>query len=294
MVRFRARVGLCKCLAMVAAGGLDLSPGGDRPEGSVGMHMKVSRVRQACASALLAGFVGMVALAPVAQAHHIPGATYRGSRPDGGSVEFDVSGDGTRITRVRVSGRGDICEGTLEVGLNEPITNHAFNNASADPLAFSGSFPTKQSAQGTLSLDIDIPGIGRCRTGTVSWTATTIASAAGSEECRNALAAVNAAQVQANSGQAAATSAQNAADTAGATIAADKRKLKNGHKRLRKASTSAAKKKIQKLLKLENRDLARARTALTNAATQQQTAAVQQQDAATQQQTAAGQQQAEC
>jgi hypothetical protein len=258
------------------------------------MRMKVARERLACASVLLAGFVGMVALAPVAQAHHIPGATYRGSRPDGGSVEFDVSGDGTRITRVRVSGRGDICEGTLEVGLNEPITNHAFNHANADPLAFSGSFPSKQSAQGTLSLDIDLPGIGRCRTGVVSWTATTIASAAGSEECRTALAAVNAAQVQVNSAQAAATSAQSAADKAGAAIAAARRKIKIAQKKLRKAISSAAKKKIQKQLKLENRDLARARTAMTNAATQQQAAAVQQQDAATQQQTAAGQQQAEC
>ena len=57
--------------------------------------------------------------------------------------------------------QSEICQGTLEVGLNEPITNHAFNHANADPLAFSGSFPTKQTAQGTLSLDIDIPGIGR-------------------------------------------------------------------------------------------------------------------------------------
>ena len=249
-----------------------------------------------CRWSCLAVLVWLFVAVPVAHAHQIPGATYRGSLPNNGSLEFDVSADGTRITRIKVTGKGDVCEGTLEgTNLSLPITNHAFDHPTTDPLAFSGSFPSKQTAQGTIATDIDLgPPIGRCRASTASWTATTSASPAGSQECRDAVGAVNAAQVQVDSAQAAATSAQNAVDKANATIAATRRKIKNGHKRLRKATTSAAKTKLQKQLKLANKTLAKARTALTNARAQLQGALAQQQDAATRQQTAAGQQQAEC
>jgi len=238
----------------------------------------------------------MAAVVPVARAHHIPGATYRASLPDNGSLEFDVSADGTRITRIKLSGKGDVCEGTLEgTNLSLPIVNHTFNHPNADPIAFSGSFPSKQTAQGTIAMDFDLgPPVGHCHAGPVSWTATTTASAAGSDECRDALGAAGAAQAQADSAQAAAGVAQSAVDKANATIAAERRKIKNGHKRLKKATTSASRKKIQKQLKLANKTLTKARTALATANSQLQSALAQQQDAATLQQTAAAQQQAEC
>ena len=245
---------------------------------------------------LLAALVLMLVVGPVAQAHHIPGATYRAGLPDNGSLEFDVSADGTKITRIKLTGKGDKCEGTLEgTNLSIPIVNHAFNHPDADPIAFSGSFPSKQTAQGTSAVDVDLgPPIGHCRAAPVSWTATTTASPAGSQECRDALGAVSAAQVQADTAQAAASSAQGAADRARAAIKAARRKIKNGHKKLRKASSSATKKKIQKQLKLANKALAKARTALANANSQLQVATGQQEAAANQQQTAAAQQQAEC
>jgi hypothetical protein len=273
------------------------------------MRIRFVLGRRACLGVLTALVVGTLAVG-VAQAHHIPGATYRGGLPNGGTLEFDVSADGTAISRFRITGSGDVCQGSLELtGLGDQVTNDGFNHPSADPLAFSGSFPSKQKAQGTLSLDITLPPpIGRCRTGVVSWTATTSAPATGSAECRNALASVNAAQVQANSAQAAATSAQNAvtaaqsaADTAGAAIAAATHKIKNVRKKLRKAGTSTAKKRLKKALKLDVKALANARKKSANASVQQQGAAVQQQDAANQQltaaaqlQTAGAQQQAEC
>jgi hypothetical protein len=258
--------------------------------------MKVVIRAVCCRWSLVAVVAWMFVVTPAAGAHHIPGATYRASLPNNGSLEFDVSADGTRITRIKVTGKGDKCEGTLEgTNLNIPINNHAFDHPNADPVAFSGSFPSKQTAQGTVTIDVDLgPPVGHCHAGPTTWTAMTGASPAGSQECRDAVGAVSAAQVQVDSAQTAATSAQSAVDRANATIAATRRKIKNGHKRLRKATTSKSKKKIQQQLKLANKTLAKARTALTNASSQLQAALAQQQDAATAQQTAAGQQQAEC
>jgi hypothetical protein len=252
------------------------------------------QVRRWCVLAAVLAWA--VAIVPEAQAHQIPGATYRGSLPNGGSLEFDVSGDGTSITRVRVSGRGDVCEGTLDVtGLNIPITNHAFNHSNADPVSFSGSFPSKQTAQGTLALDVDLgPPIGHCHAGPVSWTATTTSSPAGSEECKSAVGAVNAAQAQVVSAQAAASSAQDAADQAGAAIAADKHKIKTLHKKLRDATTARGKKKLQSRLRLATKALGKARAALAIAESQLQTATAHQQDAGTQLQVATSQQQVDC
>jgi hypothetical protein len=243
---------------------------------------------------LVAVFAWLVALAPAAQAHQIPGATYRGSQ-GGQSLEFDVSADGNAITRIQLSGKGDVCEGTLTVTGSFPIINHAFNHPNADPLAFSGSFPSKQTAQGTLFMDVDLgPPIGHCHVGPLSWSATTSASPAGSQECRDATGAVNAAQVQANNAQAAISTAQDAATRAGAAAGAARNKIKKLRKRLKGASTSAARKKLQKQLKLAIKSLGKARTALALANAQLQTATGQQQDAANQLQTATSQQQAEC
>jgi len=252
------------------------------------------QVRRWCVLAAVLAWV--VAIVPEAQAHQIPGATYRGSLPNGGSLEFDVSSDGTAITRVRVTGKGDVCEGTLDVtGLNILITNHTFSHSDADPVSFSGSFPSKQTAQGTLALDVDLgPPIGHCHAGPVSWTATTTSSAAGSEECKSAVAAIDAAQTQVTSAQAAAGAAQDAADQSGAAIAADKRKIKSLHKKLRHASTVRGKRKLQSRLRLATKALGKARAALAIAESQLQTATGQQQDAAAQLQVATSQQQVDC
>lgn len=261
------------------------------------MRTKVMRDRRLRRLWVLMGvLVWALTVVPGAYAHQIPGATYRGSLPNGGSLEFDVSGDGSSITRVKVTGKGDVCEGTLEgTGLNLPIANHAFSHPNTDPIAFSGSFPSKQTAQGTLSLDVDVGApVGHCHAGPVSWTATTTSSPAGSEECKNAVAAVNAAQTQANSTQAAVGSGQDAVDQAGAAIVTDHSKVKNVRKKLAHATTARAKKKLKSQLKLATKALAQARLALANANSQLQTATTQQQGAAAQLQTATGQQLAEC
>jgi hypothetical protein len=227
------------------------------------------------------------AAATTASAHHIAGATYTGTHAGGGTVSFDVSPDGTKITRFEARGiKGDVCEGDDGVqwnpGFGDPLVDHAFTSVpgSSPSLSYRGSFPRKQAAEGSFSVDVTQPEFGRCRAENVSWTATTTAPLTGSEECRNALAAVTAAQGQADA-------AQTAANAATAAVKSARNRIKKARTKLGKATTPGAKKKAQKQLKLANKALATARANVASAVTQQQ-------DAATQQQVAAAQQQAEC
>ena len=230
--------------------------------------MKVIRFvlgRRAWLGVLTALLLGTLAVG-VAQAHHIPGRRIAEVSPTAApsSSTFPLTGQpslgsGSPVAAMCARDRWSSPDWGTRSRTMASITPTRI------PLRSAVRSRPEQKAQGTLSLDITLPPpIGRCRTGVVSWTATTSAPATGSAECRNALASVNAAQVQANSAQAAATSAQNAvtaaqsaADTAGAAIAAATHKIKNVRKQLKKAGTSTAKKKLKKTLKLDVKALAR-------------------------------------
>jgi hypothetical protein len=123
----------------------------------------------------------------------IPGATYTGTLPDGATVEFKVSADGSRLVAYRISDvQGDTCkfvaqgrEGSWE---GTPVTNHAFHyTLYVNSVDFQGRFDGAQSATGTFRLHNDaVEGVKpACDSGTVNWTATTASpspSAPGSDE----------------------------------------------------------------------------------------------------------------
>ena len=108
-----------------------------------------------------------LATAP-AQANHIPGATYRGTPATGGTVEFDVSADGTSITRFVATDVRTGCGGTLSKSFTGtlPIAAHGFASDPADDVRFEGSFPSTGTAAGSL---VD----SSCATSVVSWRAAT-------------------------------------------------------------------------------------------------------------------------
>lgn len=109
-----------------------------------------------------------------------------------------------------------------------PIVNHAFSDTTP-PLIVDGSFNGVQSASGSFKLQTGAPF--PCSTPTITWNATTTASPAGSEECRNAE------QV----------------------VAAAEQKVKKAKKAVRKAETGREKRKAKKKLKKakQEREVAR-------------------------------------
>jgi hypothetical protein len=121
----------------------------------------------------LCAVVGVLSLAPAAaQANHIPGATYRGTSPAGGTVEFDLSADGTSVTRFVAADVRTGCGGMVSKSFTGsiPIVTHAFSSDPADAVRFEGSFPSPGSAAGSL---ID----SSCANPAVSWSAATDAAA---------------------------------------------------------------------------------------------------------------------
>jgi hypothetical protein len=116
--------------------------------------------------------VAVLALAAApAHASHTPGATYRGTLPAGGTVEFDVSADGGAITRFAASDARDSC-GVFSKAFSGSlaIVNHAFASDPADSVRFDGSFPASGQAAGRLVQS-------SCPNSPVSWTAATGAPA---------------------------------------------------------------------------------------------------------------------
>lgn len=109
--------------------------------------------------------------APAAANHSYP-ATYTGTVATGGSVSFDVSVDGTAITRIQLTDVPTEC-GTITTTVTGavPIVNHAFDKAT-DPVRFAGSFPADQAAQGTFRYRQFFPS---CTSSTIAWTARTTA-----------------------------------------------------------------------------------------------------------------------
>ena len=86
-------------------------------------------------------------------ASHSYAATYTGTIASGGSVQLDVTADGNSVTRFQADpGLTDCGLVPLVVAASPdviPIVNHAFSYK-ASSWSFSGSFPTAQSAQGTM------------------------------------------------------------------------------------------------------------------------------------------------
>jgi hypothetical protein len=180
------------------------------------------------AAIVCAGAFG--ALATPAAAFHIPGATYTGNHSAGGTMSFTVTADGSGLSNFNVVGPipGNTCtfsgSGTTYVQ-PLPIVNHAFNDTTP-PLTASGSFNARQSATGTFRIQQSGPPVS-CTTPTFTWNATTTASPAGSEECKSAQAAVDAAE----------------------------QKVKKAKKKVKKADDEQEKKKAKKKLKKAKAEL---------------------------------------
>ncbi|HEX6700347.1 MAG TPA: hypothetical protein VF101_06400 [Gaiellaceae bacterium] len=122
--------------------------------------------------AVILAVVGWLAAAP-ADANHIPGATYRGTHSGGGTVQFTVSADGTRVTSygvfmIPIAGGGTCFAATAPEFAGIPIVNHEF--AKSGEFVFTGSFPRAGVAQGTLAFRNAPSPCGT--TATFTWTAT--------------------------------------------------------------------------------------------------------------------------
>jgi hypothetical protein len=103
-----------------------------------------------------------------AHASHIPGATYTGTPATGGTVVFDVSADGTAVTRFVATDVPSNCGGTISKSFTGslPIVSHAFSSDPADSIRFEGSFPASGQAAGSVLQT-------SCLNPAVSWTAAT-------------------------------------------------------------------------------------------------------------------------
>jgi hypothetical protein len=118
-------------------------------------------------------------LAAPAQAFHIPGATYGGSVSGGGTISFSVSADGSSVTNLALGGpigRPECTVSSRQYSQPIPITNQSFDNGEV-----SGGFPNVRGAYGRLNIVVSNL-TGPC-TVVATWSATTAASPAGSQEC---------------------------------------------------------------------------------------------------------------
>jgi hypothetical protein len=163
-------------------------------------------------------------------AFHIPGATYNGTHAGGGTVSFTVTADGSGISSFTVGGpvQGNICTfggSTITFAQPLPIVNHAFNSSSGTT-TLNGTFGGVQQANGSFRIKTFPPF--SCDSGIVTWTAQTTASPASSEECKNAMAAV---------------------DNASQQVDRAKRKVKKARRAVKKAETPSAKAKARKRLR---------------------------------------------
>jgi hypothetical protein len=123
------------------------------------------------AAALAAGAVAPPAATAVNYSHP---ATYSGTAAGGGTVEFDVSADGSAVTRFATREVNTSCGMVSSTSTGTfPIVSESFSRTtSGTGTSFEGSFPAVQQAQGTLTLRIMVFPIS-CTSDKVSWTATT-------------------------------------------------------------------------------------------------------------------------
>lgn len=128
--------------------------------------------------------------ASTALAAAIPGASYQGTATDGASVGLTVSRDGTLVDSYFVTGAighepsGATCMFTGE-GVNgqwegAPILNDSFEYHLYTAILLQGAFTGPRTASGTFRFyDPATSQTQACDTGTVSWTATTLATPPG-------------------------------------------------------------------------------------------------------------------
>ena len=118
----------------------------------------------------LVGFLAaglMLLAASPGQANHVAGATYTGTY-DGGTVDFDVSDDGTAVTHFGVTMEDGRTCADITITPAMPINNHAFGGPFGPRLTVTGSFPGGRSAEGTFALR-SVPSA--CPSGTIPWSA---------------------------------------------------------------------------------------------------------------------------
>jgi hypothetical protein len=149
------------------------------------MHQSFTGRPTAGVLSLLAVAIVTIAMAALllpgrnVSAAHIPGATYAGNHDGGGTVDFDVSGDGSGITRFHATNiPGDTCVfNDIEVNFVTPvpIDNHSFSRQVNTGLSFDGTFPSAGNATGTLrARQSAIPFVQpACDSGVINWNAST-------------------------------------------------------------------------------------------------------------------------
>lgn len=224
----------------------------------------VSRVYKSLIAVAAATFL-LVGGASTASAFHIPNAQYVGTHSAGGAVSFRVSIDGSSIRNFRVEDyETEFCDVEfVEHGAGAPIVNNAFAfNSELLEVSYSGTFPGVQLAQGTFTDDF-------CESGTLTWSATTTASPAGSAECI-------AAQGPAAEAAAAYAAAQAKVRQTNAKLRRNTRQVNNARRALRqavkkkvKAQVRKAQSRLRSAVKQRtrtSRELRRAKAASTQAA----------------------------
>ena len=119
---------------------------------------------------MAAAGVGRSAVALASNVSHP--ATYTGTAANGGTIEFDVSADGSAVTRFALKEVSLPPCGTVsgQTTGSIAIVNDSFSNKSGI-VHFSGTFPAIQTAQGTVSFHFS--GFPSCNSQEVSWTAST-------------------------------------------------------------------------------------------------------------------------
>lgn len=149
---------------------------------------------------LATAVVSQIAIA-AAPAHHIKGATYKGTHSGGGRVEFKISDNGKEIRRWKVTNvEGDGCtvqetETKFGKGHGPEISSfsHFFSRLASGfkggGVSFDGSFNRAQRANGTLELVEEFSPFGTpafCDSQEFKWRARTGASPRNTPECREA------------------------------------------------------------------------------------------------------------
>ena len=140
----------------------------------------------AAASAIVCAAITAGVLASPAAAFHIPGAAYSGKVSGGGAISFSVSGDGSSVANLALSGpfgRPDCTVNSRQYSQPIPISGNAFDNGEV-----SGNFPNVQGAYGRFNIVLSNL-VSSCRV-TGIWSAITGADPGGSQECKAAQAKV--------------------------------------------------------------------------------------------------------
>lgn len=122
----------------------------------------------------IAAMAAMVASTSALASNVSHPATYTGTVSGGGTVEFEVSPDGSAVTRFALQEVPfPSCSTTVssETTGSIPIVNDSFQYSPSSGVSFSGTFSAIHQAQGTVSFHSSFPS---CTSGQVSWTASTL------------------------------------------------------------------------------------------------------------------------